>query len=176
MSKKSEVVDVEASVVEVQGQTLFDRVTDYLTDKDWGFHVIEGGKCLSFGLRLRDSGVRVLVDVAETGQWSRVLVYCTYPTYVPAPRRPAVADAISRINYVNYVGNLEMDMSDGELRVRTIVEGDGLIGEPMIDRAIRKSLELADQYQAALLSIAFGNASPGDVLAMASCDEGATLQ
>ena len=176
MSKKSEVIDVEATVVEVQGKTLFDRVTDYLTDKDWGFHVIEEQQCLSFGLRLRDSSVRVLVDAAENHEWSRVLVCCTYPTYVPAPRRQAVADAISRINYVNCVGNLEMDMKDGELRVRTCLEGDGLIGEPMIDRAIRKSLDLADQYQAALLSIAFGNASPGDVLAMASCGEGATLQ
>ena len=176
MSKKSEVVDVEASVVEVQGKTLFDRVTDYLTDKDWGFHVIEDQKCLSFGRRLRDSSVRVLVDAAENAEWSRVLVYCTYPTYVPAPRRQAVADAISRINYVNYVGNLEMDMKDGELRVRTCLEGDGIIGEPMIARVICKALDLAEQYQAALLSIAFGNASPGDVLAMASCGEGATLQ
>ena len=176
MSKKREVIEVEATVVEVHGKTLFDRVTDYLTDKDWGFHVIEDRKCLSFGLRLRDSSVRVLVDAAENEEWSRVLVYCTYPTYVPAPRRLAVADAISRINYVNYVGNLEMDMKDGELRVRTIVEGDSLIGEPMIDRVIRKSLDLADQYQAALLSIAFGNALPADVLAMASRGEDATLQ
>ncbi|MBP6851025.1 MAG: YbjN domain-containing protein [Rhodoferax sp.] len=176
MSKKREVIEVEATVVEVHGKTLFDRVTDYLTDKDWGFHVIEDRKCLSFGLRLRDSSVRVLVDAAENEEWSRVLVYCTYPTYVPAPRRLAVADAISRINYVNYVGNLEMDMNDGELRVRTILEGDSLIGEPMIDRAIRKSLDLADQYQAALLSIAFGNALPADVLAMASRGEDATLQ
>lgn len=176
MSKKREVIEVESTVVDTQAKTLFDRVTDYLTDKDWGFHVIEERKCLSFGLRLRDSSVRVLVDAAENSEWSRVLVYCTYPTYVPGPRRPAVADAISRINYVNYVGNLEMDMNDGELRVRTIVEGDSLIGEPMIDRAIRKSLDLADQYQAALLSIAFGNATPADVLTMASHGVGATLQ
>ena len=176
MYKKREVIEVEATVVEVHGKTLFDRVTDYLTDKDWGFHVIEDRKCLSFGLRLRDSSVRVLVDAAENEEWSRVLVYCTYPTYVPAPRRLAVADAISRINYVNYVGNLEMDMNDGELRVRTILEGDSLIGEPMIDRAIRRGLDLADQYQAALLSIAFGNALPADVLAMASRGEDATLQ
>ena len=64
MSKKREVIDVEATVVEVHGKTLFDRVTDYLTDKDWGFHVIEDRKCLSFGLRLRDSSMRVLVDAA----------------------------------------------------------------------------------------------------------------
>ena len=176
MVKKREVIDVEATVVEVHEKTLFDRVTQFLTDKDWSFRVVEEQKCLSFGLRLRDSSAQVLVDATETESWSRILVYCIYPTYVPAARRLAVADAVARINYVNCVGNLEMDMKDGELRVRTCLEGDGLIGEPMIDRAIRKSLDLADQYQAALLSIAFGNASPGDVLAMASCGEGATLQ
>jgi hypothetical protein len=67
-------------------------------------------------------------------------------------------------------------MNDGELRVRTLLEGDSLIGEPMIDRAIRKAIDLADQYQAALLAIAFGNSSPADVLAMASRAEDATLQ
>ena len=176
MSKKREVIEVAATVIATPSKSLFDRVTDYLTDKDWGFHVIEENRCLSFGLRLRDSSVRILVDAAEGNDWSRILVYCTYPTYVPAPRRPAVADAISRINYANYVGNFEMDMKDGELRVRILLEGDSLIGEPMIDRAIRKCLDLGDQYQAALLSIAFGNASPADVLAMASQGEGATLQ
>jgi hypothetical protein len=46
----------------------------------------------------------------------------------------------------------------------------------MIDRAIRKAIDLADQYQAALLAIAFGNSSPADVLAMASRAGDATLQ
>jgi hypothetical protein len=69
-----------------------------------------------------------------------------------------------------------MDLTDGEVRVRTVLEGDGFIGEPMIDRAVRKSLDMADQYQAALLAIAFGNASPKDILEMASQSDGATLQ
>ena len=176
MPKKTEPVAVETSVVEVQGKTLFDRVSDFLTAKDWSFYVVEDRRCLSFGLRLRDASVRVFVDTAEADGWSRILAYCTYPTYVPVPRRQAVAEAIARINFATVFGNLEMDMNDGEVRIRTVLEGDSLIGEEMIDRVIRKSLDLADQYQAPLLSIAFGNASPNDVLAMASCGEGATLQ
>jgi hypothetical protein len=78
MVKKREVIDVEATVVEVHGKTLFDRVTKFLADKDWGFHVIEEQKCLSFALRFRDSSVRVLVHAAENEEWSRILVYCTY--------------------------------------------------------------------------------------------------
>ena len=170
------MIYTDATVVDVQGKTLFDRVSDFLTAKDWGFTVGEDRTFFSFGLRLRDATVRVVVVTVESDDWCRILVYSTYPTYVPGPRRQAVADAISRINYVNLLGSLELDMNDGELRVRTTLEGGHYIGERMIDRAIRKSLDLEDQHQAPLLAIAFGNASPNDVLAMPSRAEANTLQ
>jgi len=176
MSDEGDVIDVETSVVEVQSKTLFDRVSDYLTEKDWSFSAYAEKGYFSFGLRLRDGTVRVMVDAAEGGGWSRILVYATYQTYVPEQRRPAVSEALARINYATVFGNLEMDLKDGEVRVRTVLEGDGFIGEEMIDRAVRKSLDVADQYQAALLAIAFGNASPKDILEMASQSDGATLQ
>jgi len=117
-----------------------------------------------------------MVDTAEGEGWSRILVYATYPTFVPEQRRQAVSEAIARINYATVLGNLEMDLRDGEVRVRTVLEGDGFIGDAMIDRAVRKSLDLADQYQASLLAIAFGNASTKDIIEMASQSDGATLQ
>jgi hypothetical protein len=79
-------------------------------------------------------------------------------------------------HYASVFGNFEMDLTDGEVRVRTVMESDTFVGEPMIERAIRKSLNMADQYQAALLSIAFGNVAPKDILEMASQSDGATLQ
>ena len=176
MTKKDEVIEVEAALVDVQARKLLDRVGDYLTEKDWNYSRFEDKDCLSFTLRLRDGSVRFFVDTWEGVGWSRILVYSTYPTYVPVQRRQAVAEAIARVNYVNIFGNLEMDMNDGEVRVRTFLEGDSFIGEAMIDQAIRKNLDLADQYQAALLAIAFGNAPPQDVLEMAARDEGATVQ
>jgi len=176
MSDESDVIDVETSVVEVQSKSLFDRVSDYLTERDWSFSAYAEKGYFSFGLRLKDGTVRVTVDAAEGAGWSRVLAYATYSTYVPEYRRQAVAEAIARVNYATVFGNLEMDLKDGEVRVRAVLEGDGFIGEPMIDRAVRKSLDMADQYQASLLAIAFGNASPKDILEMASQSDGATLQ
>jgi hypothetical protein len=176
MSEKSDVIDVEISVVEVQGKSLFDRVHDYLTDKDWSFSSFSDKEFFSFGLRLKDGSVRVTVDTAEGGGWSRVLVYVAYPTYVPEQRRPAVSEALARINFATVLGNLEMDLKDGEVRVRTVLENDSFIGEPMIDRVIRKGLDTADQYQASLLAIAFGNVSPKDIVEMASQSNGETLQ
>jgi len=145
MTEKNDVIDVEASVVEVQSKSLFDRVSDYLTERDWSFSSFSDKGYFSFDLRLKDGTVRVMVDAAEGGGWSRVLVYATYPTYVPEQRRQAVSEAIARINYTTVFGNLEMDLRDGEVRVRTVLEDDGFIGEPMIDRAVRKSLDMADR-------------------------------
>lgn len=176
MTEKRDAIDVETSVVEVQSKTLFDRVSDYLTDKDWSYSTHAEKSFFSLTLRLRDGSVRLVIDVAEGAGWSRVLVYATYPTYVPEHRRTVVAEALARINYATVFGNLEMDLKDGEVRVRTVLEGDGFIGESMIDRAVRKSLDVADQYQAALLAIAFGNALPKDILEMASQSDGAPLQ
>jgi hypothetical protein len=176
MARKNDVIDVKTSVVDVHGKTLFDRVCDYLTEKDWSFSAYADKGYVSFGLRLRDGSVRVVVDATEGAGWSRVLVYCIYSTFVPEQRRRAVSEAIARINYATIFGNFEMDLKDGEVRVRTVLEGDGFVGEPMIDRAVRKSLDLADQYQSALLAIAFGNESPENILEMTERADGSTLQ
>jgi hypothetical protein len=69
-----------------------------------------------------------------------------------------------------------MDLKDGEVRVRTVLESDGFIGDHMIDRAVRRGLDAADQYQASLLAIAFGNESPENILAMSERADGSTLQ
>jgi hypothetical protein len=50
------------------------------------------------------------------------MVYCICPTFVPELRRQAVSEAIARINYATIFGNLEMNLKDGELRVRTVLE------------------------------------------------------
>ena len=176
MPKKTDVVDVEVSVVEMQSKTLFDRVSDYLTSKDWQFTKHEDRQYFSLNLQLRDGNARIFVDTFEANGWSRILVLTTFSTYVPEQKRRAVAEAIARINYANTFGSFEMDFDDGEVRSKAVLESDGYLGDEMIDRAMRKSLELADQYQAPLLGIAFGNLSPKDVIEMASRGEEATLQ
>ena len=68
------MIYTDATVVDVQGKTLFDRVSDFLTAKDWGFTVGEDRTFFSFGLRLRDATVRVVVVTVESDDWCRFLV------------------------------------------------------------------------------------------------------
>ena len=61
MARKNDVIDVKTPVVYVQGKTLFDRVCDYMTEKDWSFFAYADKGYVSFGLRLRDGSARVAV-------------------------------------------------------------------------------------------------------------------
>ena len=61
MARKNDVIDVMTSVMDIQGNTLFDRVCDYLTEKDWSFSAYADKGYVSFGLRLRDGSFRVVV-------------------------------------------------------------------------------------------------------------------
>lgn len=162
--------------MENQAKTLFERVADYLNAQDWTYSAFDDKGYFSFNLRLNEEAVRVVVDTVQAPGWSRLLVYAQYPVFVPASRRPAVSEAINRINYATTFGNLEMDANDGEIRVRTALEGDAFFGERMIDRAVRQSLELANRYFAPILALAFGNGVADDVLEMVSRGDAATLQ
>ena len=61
MARKNDVVDIDTSAIDVQGQTLFGRISDYLKEKDWSFSAYADKGYVSFDLRLRDGSVRVVV-------------------------------------------------------------------------------------------------------------------
>ena len=176
MAKDQETIEVEPVLVDAHSKTLFDRVSDYLTDKDWNFSSFPEKDYFSCILRLEHGTSRVLIEAVESSAWSRVLVYCTYPNFVPLNRRPEVLEAINRINYSMIRGCFEMDMRDGEVRVRVNLESDTYVSEPMIDRALRSALDLANLFQAALLAIAFGNTSAENILELVDRGENSTLQ
>jgi hypothetical protein len=87
-----------------------------------------------------------------------------------------VAEALTRINYSVIYGNLEMDLKDGEIRVRTVVEGETQMSDGMIERVLNSNLNSADRYFAPLMAVAFGNAAPDTVLDLVERQEQATLQ
>ena len=176
MSKKPETMDVTEVAEVVPASTLFDRVGEFLDHMEWRYTSSENRDAYFFTIRLRAGSVRVMADVYEAPEWQRIAVLTTFHIFVPEHRRNAIAEALIRINYTLTMGGFDMDMRDGEVRVRTVLETDGVLGDALIDRAVRRGLDLADQYQAPLLAIAFGNASPADVIEMASHSGDAVLQ
>jgi hypothetical protein len=87
------------------------------------------------------------------------------PIRIPVGSRPAIAETVVRANYGLRVGKFEFDMDAGELRFQAsqIVVGD-TVGESVIDRLIRTTIDMLDMYLPAFLSVVYGNELPKDAI------------
>ena len=176
MARQQKQVTVEAGHVSEPVKSLFDTVAAYLDTADWNYSAFEDKGYFSAGCHIKDGNIRVIIDVYEVKDWQRVIVYSTFPVFVPELRRAAIAESLTRINHRTVYGNLEMDFKDGEIRVRTTVEAASGLGNTMIERVMDSNFGTANRFFAPLLAVAFGNAAPDTVLDMAEKHDAATLQ
>ena len=175
MARQQKQTASEVSVPAAPVKSLLERVAAYLDANDWNYTTNEEKKYFSTNCRLKDASVRIILDVYESEDWQRVLVYSCFPVYVPENRRAAVAETITRINYGMIFGNLDMDFADGEIRVRTIVEAGGALADTMIDRALASNLDTAGRFLSPILAVAFGNTAPEKALDLIAKNETAAV-
>lgn len=176
MTKQTKRVIVEETAIVVPKKSLFERVAGYLDANDWRHDADTEKGYFSMGCRIKEASVRVIIDVFESDDWRRLLTFSTYPVMVPEHRRSAVVEALTRINYQLVYGNFEMDLADGEVRFRTVVEAEKDLDDAMIDRVLNANLSAVDRYFAALMTITYGNASPDTVIDLASVPAKENLQ
>lgn len=155
---------------------LFERLAGYLDANDWHYESVAEKGYIDMRATIRDTSVRVVLDTFEADDWQRIVVYSFYAVRAPENRRAAILDAINRINFRLVFGNIEMDGQDGELRIRTVVESDGEIPEPMMERALHSNLNTANRNFAPLMAVAFGNADPATVLDLEARTNVSTVQ
>lgn len=176
MARQQKPEIAENSPQAAPSKTLFERVAGYLDANDWNYTACEEKTYFSMGYRIKDGSLRIIVDVFEVDSFQRVLVYSSFPVFIPEHRRTAAAESLTRINYTTIFGNFEMDLKDGEVRVRTVLETDGEISDAMICHVLGANIDAADRYFAPLLTVAFGNAKPETVLDLVTRSDETTLQ
>jgi hypothetical protein len=102
---------------------------------------------------------------AEEGQ---VAIYSLLPDEVPADRRTAVSAVLTEANYSLTVGSFEIDLGDGDVRVRTSID----LGEAELDATqltallaplVRHNLSAMDAWVEILEAVTDG-ADPADLL------------
>jgi hypothetical protein len=176
MARQHKQASSEAGKTTLPVKPLFERAAGYLDANGWHYTAHEDKTYFSAQCSIKDGSVRVILDVDESEEWQRVLVYSCFPVFVPELRRSAVAEAIARINFGMAFGNLELDLADGEVRVRTVIESDGAIGDPMIERALTSNLATADRFFSPILAVAFGNTAPEKAIELAGEPGKSTVQ
>ncbi|MEY2699410.1 MAG: hypothetical protein RIQ52_165 [Pseudomonadota bacterium] len=138
-----------------------DAVRQYLDHDQWHYEVSERQGIVMFGasVTLPNGQFRCSFDADDDNERFGVYVYA--PIFIPEDKRLAVAGYLTRVNYTRYLGKIEMDLDDGEIRsVATVVVDGSYLSQPMIESLETAAhFNLNDAYPG-MLAVAFGDLSP----------------
>ncbi len=92
--------------------------------------------------------------------------YSVLPVEVPAERRAAVCELITRANFGLVIGNFELDLADGELRFKTSidVEGDRLT-EALVRTLVYANVAVTRRYLPAVMGVTRFGVDPAEAVA-----------
>ena len=145
------------------GGGLMSVVKAMLDGHDYRYHEISAN---SLTVRIRNKHGVYTVFFSTNDKTDLVRVLCSYGPYVPESRRAAVAEAVSRINIQLWLGNFELDFSDGEIRHRMSIDVEsGLLSGKMVDNMLGFTLNSMDRFNVPLMRVAFGGVEPELALA-----------
>lgn len=93
------------------------------------------------------------------------LFYVVMPMRVPADRRVAVAEFLTRANYGLRIGNFEMDFDDGEVRYKSSVDFEAAELTPtLIRNAIYPAVQTMDRYIPGVMTVIYGGKTPAEAV------------
>lgn len=117
-----------------------------------------------------DAATLRLDIVGENGNWpafarcmeeiDQVMVYSVCNHKASEPRRPVMAEFLTRANYGLRIGNFEMDFNDGEVRFKTSLHlrpdcpAEGMIEQALLDNALTM-----DHYLPGIMRVMFSDES-----------------
>ncbi|NJN81726.1 MAG: YbjN domain-containing protein [Caldilineaceae bacterium] len=122
-----------------------------------------------------DPGLLQMIYFADTASWicyarfreayGQLVFYSLCPLSVPEPRRPAVAEFITRANYGVMLGAFEMDFEDGEVRCRTgLTVEDVEMSSGLIRPIVIANLAVMARYLPALTAVISSQMTPLDAI------------
>lgn len=148
------------------GNTLpiFDTMVQFFTEDDWTFHQLEGKPILSMAFK-GDNGSWMCYAQAKEEQ-QQFVFYSIMESNVPADRRQAVAEFLTRANYGLTLGNFEMDFADGEVRYKTGVDVEGgQLTKQMVKTLVYVNVLMMDKYLPGIMSVIYAGMPPADAVA-----------
>ena len=151
-------------VVAGEDGELFQTVVQFFTEDDWVFYTLEDRPILRMNFRGENGGWQCYAQVRE--EQKQLIFYSVMESHVPEEKRPVVAEFLTRANYGLYVGNFEMDFSDGEVRYKSSLDYENEVLTPqLIKNAIYSAVQTMDRYLAGLMRVIYGSQPPAEAIA-----------
>ena len=146
------------------GEKALEALGRFLADHGWNPRALDEVAGYSVGFEGDHGSYHCVAEILVEIQ--QFLFYVIHPVRVPAERRLAVAEAITRANYGMRIGNFELDFSDGEVRYKSSLDfDDEILTPPLIRNAIYAAVETMDRYARAIVAVGRGEKTAADAIA-----------
>jgi hypothetical protein len=143
---------------------IYDAMVQFFKDDDWASVQIEGEPIQQLGFSGKNGNWTCYAHALDDAQ--RFIFLSIMESHVPEGKRQAVAEFLTRVNYNAFLGNLEMDFSDGEVRYKTSIDvDDGELTQGMIKTMVYVNVMSMDRYLPGIMSIIYAGTAPVDALA-----------
>ena len=141
------------------GQTLMDVVLQFFQEDQWNFQKVEQKPVVRAGYRGEHG---TWVCYAQLDEEDPRFLFDSYCGLNISPQdRPAVAEYITRVNYLLHLGNFEMKWDTGDVWFRTscaIVDSN--LSFEMIGTLVYTNVQTMDHYFPGIVSVVHGGLSP----------------
>ena len=141
----------------------YDKLCEHLTNQNVGFWSRSEDLSICTDFRGEVGTYRIFAQIDADDRLFQVFGHS--PVRVPPGSRPAIAEAVARINCGLKVGKFEMDCDEGELRFQAAqILPDDDLDEQTIQRLIGTTMSMLNIYLPAVLSVIYGNELPKDAV------------
>lgn len=145
-------------------QSVYGAMRAFFEKDEWSFTPMDDQPVLRMGFQGDNGAFSCFAQaIEERGQF---VFYSFAPFLVPEDLRDAAIEYITRANYGLFVGNFEMDLSDGEIRFKTSADVAGTGMPPMLFKTnVVQNVLLMDRYLGGLQAVAEGKLSAAEAIA-----------
>lgn len=138
---------------------LLSEVIGFFEADNWTFEVADDIPLISLVFFGQNAAIQCFAQVRELQQ--QFVFYSICGIFAPEPRRKAVAEFITRVNYSMVAGNFEMDFSDGEVRYKTYIDVEGTtLTHTMARNVVYPNIAMMDRYIPALVRVMYSEVAP----------------
>lgn len=141
---------------------MWETMVAFFEEADWECHVDDASDPMMIEAEYEDAdvGAWTCYALARVSQ-EQCLFYSQCPIQVGRDRWLAVADFLMRVNYGMPMGNFEINMDDGDIRLKTgvDVEGDRL-SPALFQGIVQANLAMMTRYLSGIVKVGLEEADP----------------
>jgi hypothetical protein len=144
-------------------QNIHDALVSFFEGDGWAFNLLGEPPVLQLSFR-GENGTWVCIAQGRDEE-EHFVFYSLCPVDAPEPRRPAVAEFLTRANYGLILGNFELDYEDGDIRYKTSIDVvDDRLSPELIRNIVYTNVIVMDRYLPGIMQVIYGQVSPADAI------------